>query len=471
MFKYKIYLIIVLTATLVAGCKTTQYNSNTIQKSLPNKFDVNTDTSSATIAKWKEVFFDVNLIELIEASLENNYDLRSALQKTELAKAGLKFNKGIRLPDMGVNVSASQQKFGDYNDPLSLNTNNKQQISNPLPDYYVGFQTAWEIDLWGKLKNKKKSAADRFIASQYGKDLIVTNLIAEIASTYFELLALDNEAKILIDNIELQQEALDLVIAQKDAGRSTELGVEMMKAQLLSSKSIQVEVRQLILETESKLSFLSGMYPKNIKRDTIYFSQHLHPTLATGIPSDLIKNRADIRQAEFELEAVKADVKAAKAAFYPTLNINSALGLQSFNAFLLLETPASITYNILGGLTAPLFNRRKLKADLMISKIEQKQAYINYEKIVINSFKEVYIAFNNIKNTKQKFDFKKEEVDILKKSIITSSELFKAGRASYLEIITSQKNTLQAQIELINFYKHQNIAIVDLYKSIGGGWK
>lgn len=284
-------------------------------------------------------------------------------------------------------------------------------------------------------------------------------------------MALDNEDKILIDNIELQQEALDLVLAQKEAGRANELGVEMMKAQLLNSKSIQAEVQQLVLETESKLNFLCGFYPQNIKRDTSYFSQHLRTTLAVGIPSDLIKNRADIRQAEFELKAANADVKSAQAAFYPTLNINAALGLQSFNALLLLETPASMAYNVLGGLTAPLLNRRKLKADLMSSRAEQKQAYMNYEKTVVNSFKEVYIALNNIKNTKQMYDLKKEEVDILKKSISTSSELFKAGRANYLEIITSQKNTLQAQIELINFYKRQNIAMVDLYKSIGGGWK
>ncbi len=479
MFKYKIHFIIVLSAIFGTGCKTIQYHTDNIHKTTPKKFDVSSDSSSITLAKWKEVFFDQNLIALIDTALKNNYDLRSALQKVELAKAGLKFNRGIRLPELGLNAAAGQRKFGDYtmdgvgnyDTQFSPNINDKQQIPNPLPDYYVGFQTTWEIDLWGKLKNKKKAAAAKFIASQYGKDLIVTNLIAEIASAYFELLALDNEAKILVENIELQQEALDLVLAQKEAGRANELGVEMMNAHLLNSKSIQAEVRQLVLETESKLNFLCGFYPQNIKRDTSYFSQHLQNTLSTGIPSDLVKNRADIRQSEFELKAANADVKSAQAAFYPTLNINAALGLQSFNALLLLEAPASMAYNLAGGLAAPLINRRKLKAELMANKVEQKQAYINYEKTVVNSFREVYIALNNIKNTKQMYDLKKEEVDILKKSITTSSELFKAGRANYLEIITSQKNTLHAQIELINFYKRQNIAIIDLYRSVGGGWK
>ncbi|MCK6648277.1 MAG: efflux transporter outer membrane subunit [Bacteroidia bacterium] len=479
MSKHKINFLVAITMVLALGCKTTQYDTTAVNEKLPKKFDTNTDSASTTIAKWKDVFFDPHLVALIDTALKNNYDLRIALQKVEFAKAGLKYNKGIRLPELGINMAAGERKFGsytmdgvgNYDTQFSPNINDKQQIPDPLPDYYVGFQTSWEIDLWGKLKNKKKASAARFISSQYGKDLIVTNLIAEIASAYFDLLALDNEAKILIDNIELQQEALDLVIAQKEAGRANELGIEMMTAQLLNSKAIQAEVQQLALETQSKLNFLCGIYPQSIKRDTSYFSQHLQTSLAAGIPSDLIKNIADIRQSEFELKASNADVRSAQAAFYPTLNINTALGLQSFNALLLLETPASMAYNAAGGLAAPLLNRRKLKADLMASKAEQKQAYINYEKTVVNSFKEVYIALNNIENTKKMYELKNEEVEILKRSIGTSSELFKAGKANYLEIISSQKNKLQAELELTNLHKRQNIGIIELYKAIGGGWR
>ena len=478
MLKHKIHFLIVL-AFAVVGCKTTQLSTDAINKTLPKNYVSGADSSSGKIANWREVFFDSNLVSLIDTALKYNYDLKLALQKVEIAKAGIKFNKGVRLPELGANVYAGQRKFGDYtmdgvgnyDTQFSPNINEKQQIPNPLPDYYVGFQASWEIDLWGKLKNKKKSAAGKFIASQYGKDLIVTNLIAEIAGTYFELLALDNESQVLVDNIELQQAAVDLLLAQKEAGKATELGVEMTKAQLLSSKAILAEVQQKLVETECKLNFLCGSYPKEIKRDTSYFSQHLQTKLNIGIPSDLIKNRPDICQAEFELKASNADVKSAQAAFYPSLNITAALGLQSFNAMLLMETPASMAYNVLGGLASPLLNRRKIKADLMASKAEQRQAYVNYEKTVVNSFKEVFVAINNIQNTKTIFDLKKEEVSILKKSVATSSDLFTAGRASYLEIITSQKNMLQAQIELITFYKRQNLALIDLYRSIGGGWK
>lgn len=469
---------IVILLSVISGCKTIQLDTASFKKQLPVKYSNASDSVSTQPQKWQVMFVNPDLKNLIDTALKNNFDLKLALQKIETYKAGLTLNKGIRLPELGVNAAIGQRKFGDYtmdgvgnyDTQFSPNINDKQQIPNPLPDYYVGFGASWEIDLWGKLKNKKKAAAARFIASQHGRDLIITNLISEIASNYFRLLALDNEAKILEDNIELQQAAYDLVTAQKEAGKANELAVEMMKAQLLSSKAIQTEVQQMIIETESTINFLCGTYPKAVNRDTTYFSQHLSTTINTGIPSDLLKNRPDIKQAEAELKAANADIKSAQAAFYPSLNINAALGLQSFKSFLLLETPASLAYNVAGGLAAPLINRRRLKSELMAAKSEQKQAYINYEKAVTNSFKEVYIALNNIKNIKNMYDLKKEEADILKKSIVTSGELFKAGRANYLEVITTQKNALQSQLELINLYNRQNVALVNLYRAIGGGW-
>lgn len=477
-FKHTLYIFSVAILLLHSGCKTIQLDTKTVHENLPAKFSKESDSISSQPKNWQTVFFNPDLKNLIDTALRNNFDLKLALQKIDTYKAALTLNRGIRLPELGVNIAAGQRKFGDYtmdgvgnyDTQFSPNINDKQQIPNPLPDYYVGFGASWEIDLWGKLKNKKKAAAARFIASQHGRDLIITNLISEIASNYFRLLALDKESIILEDNIKLQEAALDLVIAQKEAGKSNELAVEMMKAQLLSSKVLQTEVQQLIIETESNINFLCGTYPKSLRRDTAYFSQHLTTTINTGIPSDLLKNRPDIKLAEAELKASNADTKSAQAAFYPSLNITSAMGLQTFNALLLLETPTSLAYNLAGGLTAPLINRRRLKSELLAAKAEQKQAYINYEKAVTNSFKEVYIVSKNIQNIKNMYELKKEEVDILKKSITTSGELFKAGRANYLEVITTQKNALQSQLELINLYNRQNIALVDLYRAIGGGW-
>jgi len=461
------------------GCKTTDLSSDTIKNNIPAKYTVNSDSSQATPEAWRKLIFDAHLTALIDSSLANNYDMRIALQKVEAARAGIKFTKGIRLPELGVNVAAGQRKFGkytmdgvgNYDTQFSPNISEKQQIPDPLPDYYVGLQTSWEIDLWGKLKHKKKAAAAKFIASQYGKDVILTNLIAEIAGAYFELIALDNELQILSDNINLQQNALDVVIIQKQSGKANELAIELLRAQLLNSKASKAEVTQRLVECESKINFLCGGYPKTITRDTGFTSTYMNAGFKTGIPSDLLMNRPDIRQAEMELKASNSDVKSAKVAFYPSLTINAGIGLQSFNALLLFETPASLAYNTLGGLAAPLLNRRKLKADLMSSRAEQKQAYIHYEKTVTHSFMEVYNALNNIKYTQEMYDLKKEEADVLKQSIVTSSELFKAGRAGYLEIIVAQKNALLSQIELNNYRKRQNTTLINLYRTLGGGWQ
>jgi len=463
----------------LAGCKTTEISTHKMDRKIPTSYASGTDTLNVQPLKWKNLFFDQHLIALIDSALINNYDLKIALQKIEESKAGVKFTRGIRLPEAGVSIGAGQRKFGDYtmdgvgnyDTQFSPNINSKQRIPNPLPDYYGFLQASWEIDIWGKLENKKKSALSKFMASQHGKNLIVTNLIAEIASTYYELLTLDNELRILSDNIALQQNAFEIVLIQKETANANELAVELIEAQLLNSRSARVEVKQRLVEEESKLNFLIGGFPKAIQRDTILSPASTNVIISAGIPSDLLLNRPDIRQAEMELRSSNADVASAKAAFYPSISINGAMGLQAFNALLLLETPASLAYNIVGGLTAPLINRRKLKADLMAVKAEQKQAYISYEKTVTRSFMEVYNALQNIENTKEMFELKEKEAEVLSKSVTTSTELFKAGRAGYLEIIISQKNALQSQIELANYKKRQNTTLIHLYLATGGGWQ
>ncbi len=476
----KLNFIFILSALLgVYSCKTTAIQTEASLKPLPSAYVVSDTSKSKPLAAWRDVFFDANLRTLIDSALKHNFDLRIALQKIEMAKAGLRLNKGIRLPEVGVGAAAGVRRFGDYtmdgvgnfDTRFSPNLNDKQRIPNPLPDYFVGFQATWEIDIWGKLKTKKRAAAERYLASQYGKDAVITSLIAEVASAYFELMALDAELQIVKDNISLQQSALDLVTAQKQAGKANELGIEMQNAQLLNARAIQTEVQQLIIETESKLNFLCGTYPKRVQRDSSVLLQFTIPALAVGVPSDLLKNRPDIRQAENELLASKADVKTARLAFYPSLTINASLGLQAFNAMLLPELPASLAYNTLGGLAAPLLNRRQLKANLMATQSEQKQAYIHYEKMIVNGFREVFVALNGIRNGQAMFDLKKEQVAILKKSVNTSTDLFMAGKANYLEVIVSQQNTLNAQIELTVFYKRQNQSLINLYRTLGGGWQ
>ena len=461
------------------SCKTHSFKTAELERKIPAQFLQNGSANSTAIPNWKQIFIDSNLTALIDTALKNNFDLRSALQKIELSRSNVRLNKGIRLPEVSINGSIGNRKFGDYtidgvgnfDTQFSQNINENQRIPNPIPDFYTGLLYSWEIDLWGKLKSKKEAATSRFIASEFEKNFIITSLIAEVAKTYFEIQAFQYETEILQENINLQQAALDLVISQKEAGKANQLGVEMMNAQLLRSKEILIEVRQELTESENKMKFLCGSFSITTSKVYDYFEERVKMISETGIPSDLLKNRPDIKKSELDLIACKADVFAAERAFYPSLNINGAIGLQSFKAILFLDFPASFAYNIFSGITAPIFNRRKLRADLMASKSEQKQAYIHYEKTVLNSFLEVHTSIFEVQNVKEMLELKKEEVKLLKNSILFSSELFKAGKATYLEVITAQKNTLEAQIELINLHKRQNNSITNLYRSLGGGWK
>lgn len=473
------YIYTLIAAIFLGGCKIKQNLPEHKPVNIPQQFSVKTDTVSTKLATMNEFFADPALAALIDTALKNNFDLQVAIQNVELARAGVRFTQGIDMPDLSAALSAGARKFGNYtidgvgnyDTQFSTNLDSKQKLPSPvIPDFFVGLQSSWEVDLWGKLKNKKKAAAARFIASEHGRNLVITSLISEIADAYFELLILDNEQKILEDNIRLQQEALDIVKVLKESGQANQLGVELMSAQLLSSRSLKVEVKQKIIENENKINFLSGRFPQHIERKTVAWENVIPPRLAAGVPSQLLQNRPDIKQAEFDLIAADANIYSAKAAFYPSLNINGSMGLQAFRAAVLFN-PGSFAYNIAGGLFAPLLNRRALIAELMASEADQKIAYTNYRKTVVNSFTEVYNYLNLIENTNEMYELKSKEVEVLKVSINTSVELFKSGRATYLEVVTAQKNALQAQIELINLRKSQFAGVIGLYRSLGGGWK
>ena len=433
----------------------------------------------AAVENWRTFFTDSLLIELIDSGLTHNFDVRIAHQKVMQTRAGVQFTKGIRMPNLGVNLSAGQRRYGDYtidgvgnyDTKFSPNLNSKQELPNPIPDYYAGLYSTWEIDLWGRLKNKKRAALSRFLAGEQGRNLVLTSLIAEISSAYYKLIVLDQELLIIEENIQLQENALEIVKAQMASGKSNELAIELISAQVLNAKALSVEVKQSIIVEENKLNFLLGRYPMPIARSAFNKEGEITKNADISIPSDMLANRPDIKAAEYELKAQRADVKAAKTAFYPALTLTGNLGYQSFNAALLFESPASIAYNVAGGLMMPLLNRRALKADLMLSKASHQEAYLNYEKTILKSFTEVFQLTQQMENFKEMQTLKKEQVDVLEKSVSTSKDLFIYNRASYLEIITAQQNYLRSQIELLDIRYQKTLVNIQLYKAVGGGWK
>jgi multidrug efflux system outer membrane protein len=429
--------------------------------------------------KYSSFFNDSILVALIDSSLVNNRDVLLAYARIQQSKAGVAFTKGIRLPDLNLAISSGVRKFGDYtidgvgnyDTQFSPNLTAAQQIPNPVPDYYVGVYSTWEIDIWKKLKNKKRAALLRYLASEQGRNLVIIDLVSAVAKNYYSLLILDRELKIIQESIELQENALQLIKAQMENGKTNELAVQLMTAQVLESKSMKLEVAQDIIRNENELNVLLGRYPQTIERSELSTVIKKVSGVSTTVPSELLAKRPDILQAENNLKAARADVKSAKAAFYPTLQLSGSLGLQSFRLAFLLDSPSSFAFNLTNGLVMPLLNRRVLKAELMDAKGKQLEAYLNYEKTILNAMMEVYGLLQLKENLEQMQQIKTAEVTILQASVTTANDLYLSGRSSYLEIITAQNYYLQRQLEALQVQLRNFNNQIQLYKAIGGGLK
>jgi outer membrane protein TolC len=299
---------------------------------------------------------------------------------------------------------------------------------------------------------------------------MVTGLIAEIANSYYELIALDNQLLLIRQNIEIQSNAYEVIKYQKRAARVTELAVKRFEAQLLQTTSMQYEVQQSIVETENRINFLIGRFPQPVLRTAIAFTDLKPAAVAYGIPSQLLENRTDVRQAEQELAAAKLNVQVARANFYPSLGIGANLGFSSFSVTNLLKTPESLMYFLGGDLLGPVVNRNGIKAMYNNANAQQIQALYKYEQTVLNAYIEVANQISNISNLQSSYELKEQQVAALTESISISNELFRYARADYMEVLLTQRDALESKFELIETKMKQMHAWVDVYRALGGGW-
>jgi multidrug efflux system outer membrane protein len=428
-----------------------------------------------TLPSYNEFFKDSLLVNLINIAVKNNFDVQMALQRMEYAKAEFSSAKGAMLPTVNGSAAFQQRKFGYYTMDDAGNRVTEFYpgffIPTHLPDYYLGFVSNWEIDLWGKLKSRKKAAFLRFLESSEGKHLIVTGMVDQIASYYYELLALDKELELIRSSLSLQRNALEILKVQKEAGHATELSIKQFEALVFNSKSIEVDCQKQIQLLENAINNLLGRYPEPIKRNSNFFNLDSLNIASTGVPAALLQNRPDIRGAELNLRAAKLNVKAARAAFYPSFNILGTLGFQAFNTQFLFNFPQSVAYNILGNLTGPLVNRSAIKAHFYKANAEQLESLYRYQKTLLNAYLEVSSGLSSFKYLSDVEDLKTREAGALDTSVKISNDLFLNGKANYLEVLMAQKTALQSNIDLIRIRKERFITNIHLYKSLGGGWR
>lgn len=474
MFKMK-YSLPMAICLAVAGCKTPEIAIEKAHATLPASFGATSDTASLAAVRWGEFFKDPNLVALIDTALQNNQELNITLQEIEIAKNDIRVRKGALLPSVGIKAGAGIEKVARYTSQgagdASTEITPGHEMPDPLADFGIAAQANWEVDIWKKLRNSKKAAVDRYLATVEGKNFVMTNLIAEVAGSYYELLALDNQLAIVRQNIGLQQNGLEIVKVQKEAARATELAVQKFNAEVKASQSLEFEILQRIKETENKINFLLGRYPQAIPRNADGFTDLVPAQAQSGIPAQLLANRPDIRQAELELAAAKLDVKAARAEFYPSLDISAALGLQAFRPSYLFKFPESVLYSLTGDLAAPLINRNAIKAEYANANVRQLQALYDYERKILNAYLEVSTQLSKIDNLGKSYDLKTQQVQALTTSIDVSSDLFRSARADYLEVLLTQRDALEARLELVETKAAQLTAVVTLYRDLGGGWK
>jgi outer membrane protein, multidrug efflux system len=467
-----------ITLLLLAcgSCKMINTNLSIKENKIPSSFNTLTDTATIAKINWRNYFDDPLLEKLIDTALVNNFDLQIALQKIQITRASVRFSSGELLPKVDAIISGGTTKYPKYTQEAAGNITTPHPddptkvVPNPYNDFLIGLTTTWEIDIWGKLKNQRKAATSNYLSSIEGKNFVVSNLVADIAIAYYDLIALDNEFEILQQTIQKQQEALDVVKFQKETGKTNELAVQQFQAQLLNSKALEKETKQQIVETENKINFLLGRFPQIIVRKKEVLFKEIPKQISTGIPSQLLSLRPDIREAAFQLAASKYDLNSAKAAFYPNINLSGALGFQAFNPQFLFSSTASIGYAAVGGLIAPVINRNALKAQFNTAKANQLSAMYNYQKTILNGYVEVVNELSNIQHLLEINLFRKEQSDVLTASVETSTELYKRAKANYLEVLLAQQNSLQTKLEVININKRKQMAIVKVYKALGGGW-
>ncbi|HEX8037796.1 MAG TPA: efflux transporter outer membrane subunit [Chryseosolibacter sp.] len=451
---------------LVAGCKVATPPSLPVAAKMPDTYIGNTDSATVASIRWQDFFTDPHLVALIDTALKNNLDLRAAIQRVEMARANFIVSKGALFPSLRGVASADLGSVGNN----MVNNPSDQQLNNLREEYFLGLQSSWEADVWGKLKNEKKAAYSRFLASEKGKHLVTTALVAEIARLYYELLSVDNELEVVRKNINFQKIALDIIQIQKMGGRATELAVQQFTAQLLSTQALEKEKQQRTIELETQLNLLLGRYPQPVPRGNDISEQPLPPTIEAGIPSALILNRPDIQQAELALMAAEADVQAARAAFLPSVTLSPYVGLNALRSSLLFQAPESLAAGLLGSLSAPIFNKNRIRAGFNYSVAARAEAYYHYQKTIITGYGEVVNNIRSIGNLQEIYKLKEQQVDALQKAVSTSNVLFTSGYASYLEVITAQKSVLEAELELAHVKKGIFHSVIALYRALGGGW-
>jgi NodT family efflux transporter outer membrane factor (OMF) lipoprotein len=340
-----------------------------------------------------------------------------------------------------------------------------------IEDYNAAVGLSWEADIWGKIRSQKDAALNYYLQTYEAQKAVQTQIVAQIAQGYYNLLMLDEQLVIAKKNLALSDTILTVTKLQYEAGMATNLGVQQATAQRQATNVLIPQLEQQILIQENALSTLTGSMPEAITRKRRLSEIAMPDSLQHGVPAGLLSNRPDIRSQEMAVRIRNAQVGIAQAAMYPALTITASGGVNSFRASNWFQTPASLFTNVMGGITQPLFQRRSLKTNLEIAKIEREESILAFRQAVLMAVGQVSDALVQNEKLEIQFNERAQQVATLNQAINDSKQLFQGGFANYLEVITVQSNALQAELALSSIRRQQLSSTVELYRALGGGWQ
>ncbi len=453
---------------LLTSCVTQKYQ----QPSVPLEAQLYRDTTivdSLSIATlpYTQLFADTVLQNLITEGIRENYDLKTAVQRINEAQASVYQSTRAFLPGLDGNLRVIQ---------------NKQSVAAlNLPPSYVGtfpltvttvqasVTTSWEADIRGKFSSAKKTAIASLLQTEAAKRAVQTQLIANIANWYYQLLALDQQLKITEQTLQNRIDDVKTMKTLKESAIVTGAAVVQSEANRYAAEVSIPDIKLSIRETENALSTLLARAPGSVKRATLT-EQVPYETLQVGIPSQLLKNRPDIQQAEFGFRAAFENTNLARTYFYPQLTLTGELGASTLKIKNLFNR--SIFYNIIGGLTQPVFSKGQNKARLRTALAQQEQAYYAYQQSMLTAGQEVSNALYKYQTALEKQGSRNNQLQALDKSVSFTKQLLRYSSATnYTDVLTSEQALLAAQLSAINDRLQQMQAVVDLYKALGGGWQ
>jgi multidrug efflux system outer membrane protein len=420
------------------------------------------DSVSIADVSWKTLFTDQILQQHIEEGLQNNMDVRIAIQQMMAAEAYAKQGKAGYLPSFNVGANAAHQE-------LSQNSQFGSLFSGAIDQYDVTANLSWEADIWGKIRSNKRATQAAYLQSVSGHQAVKTQLISSIANTYYNLLALDAQLEVAEQTIAARESSVETIKALKNAGQVTQVAVDQNVAQYNNAKALQVDIEIAIFKTENMLSILLGKSPQHFERSRLDI-QKIEQDIKLGVPAKLLSNRPDVMAAEYRLIQSFELTNVAKSNFYPSLTLTASGGFQSLELDNLLSAN-SLFSSIIGGLTQPLLNQRKLKTQREVAIVQQEQSLLQFKKTLLIAGTEVSNALFSYESETKKFQFIKNEVEALRQAENNSEILLKNGYANYLDLLTARQSALSAELNIIDSQLQQLVSIVDLYEALGGGWR